>query len=142
MSLEIHLLAHDKDAWHLELHNIFFRLHLHFPVVQPLRQLQWICPWPPYKESNCTAFLTLISVLSGTSKIVNSCPWIFSIWFRLKSSLITPTVVPILYPFTVLSTMIPLMFLQSIGPQSTLGTGIIMLSFLLLGSVVQIGLFS
>jgi hypothetical protein len=64
---------------------------LHFPVLQPLRQLQWICPWPPYKESNCTAFLTLISVLSGTSKIVNSFPWIFSIWFRLKSPLITPT---------------------------------------------------
>ena len=91
MSLKMHLLAHDKDAWHLELHNIFFRLHLHFPVLQPLRQLQWICPWPPYKESIRTAFLTLISVLSGTSKIVNSFPWIFSIWFRLKSPLITPT---------------------------------------------------
>jgi hypothetical protein len=24
MSLEIHLLAHDKDAWHLELHNIAY----------------------------------------------------------------------------------------------------------------------
>jgi hypothetical protein len=38
------LLAHDTEAWHLELHRIFDLLHLHFPVLQPIRKLQCTCP--------------------------------------------------------------------------------------------------